>query len=87
MYFEKILYLHTLRLIKIIALLPLNITGLKGSDNMLEQISKVSIAVGKAPVISVPKDEISVTGFHTLQVMVITKTRSHIKKQFKRVIF
>ena len=87
MYFEKILYLHTLRLIKIIALSPLNIKGLEESDKMSEQISKVSIAVRKTPIISILKDEISVTDFHTLQVMVVTRARSHIKKQFKRAIF
>jgi hypothetical protein len=54
---------------------------------MSEQVGKVSIAVEKALMISIIKDEISLTDLHTLQVMVITRTRSHIKKQFKRVIF
>ena len=54
---------------------------------MSEQISKVSIAVRKTPIMSILKDEISVTDFHTLQVMVVTRARSHIKKQFKRAIF
>ena len=47
LYFEKVLYLHILKLIKITALLPLNIIGLEESDKMSEQISKVSIAVRK----------------------------------------
>ena len=53
---------------------------------MSEQISKVSIAVRKTPMISMLKNEISVTDFHTLQVIVVTRARSHIKKQFKRAI-
>ena len=36
--------------------------------------------------ISMLKNEISVTDFHTLQVIVVTRARSHIKKQFKRAI-
>jgi hypothetical protein len=87
LYFEKALYLHILKLIKITPLLPLNIKGMEESDKMSEQISKVSIAVRKTPIISILKDEISVTDFHTLQVMVVTRARSHIKKQFKRAIF
>jgi hypothetical protein len=43
LYFEKVLYLHILKLIKITALLPLNIIGLEESDKMSEQISKVSL--------------------------------------------
>ena len=86
LYFEKVLYLHILKLIKIAALLPLNIIGLEESDKMSEQISKVSIAVRKTPMISMLKNEISVTDFHTLQVIVVTRARSHIKKQFKRAI-
>ena len=87
LYFEKVLYLHILKLIKITALLPLNIIGLEESDKMSEQISKVSIAVRKTPMMSMLKNEISVTDFHTLQVMVVTRARSHIKKQFERTIF
>ena len=47
----------------------------------------VSNAVEKALMISMTNDEISLTDLHMLQAMVLTRTRSHIKKQFKRVIF